>query len=103
MSGGPDGVGDLPFVGGPTNPVTMDVPVLSTLGRVVDSMGVGVSRLGIVVTTAKGHVVATGMTDSDGFFVMALPMAGELELAVIGTGVADVPVAAGVPVLIVLP
>lgn len=102
QSGDPGGAGDIPFTGGPTNPVTFDVPVLSTLGRVVDSAGVGISRLSVVVTSAKGYVVGTGMTDGAGFFVLVLPVEAKLELAVLGTGVADVPVAAGVPVLIVL-
>lgn len=123
QAGGPDGVGDLPFsvdlfvrlgagsdgvawvplAAGSRSHTTIDVSFPSTASRVVDRLGAGIPQLTVAVTSGEGHVVATGMTDSDGFFVMALPMAGELELAVIGTGVADVPVAPGVPVLIVLP
>jgi hypothetical protein len=101
--GGPDGAGGIPFTGGPSVPNSFIVPVQLTLGRVVDLQGVGVARLSVVVTSDKGAVVAAGMTDLDGFFVLSLPIGMGLELAIIGTGVADLPVKAGVPVLIVLP
>jgi hypothetical protein len=104
MGGDSDGAGGIPFAGSPVNPIAHSgTTLLTTIGRVEDLQGAGISGLSLVVTCAKGDVVAAGMTDAEGFFVLGLPVEVELELAILGTGVADVPVEAGVPVLIVLP
>jgi hypothetical protein len=95
MGGDSDGAGGIPFAGSPVNPIAHSGTTLLTT--------IGISGLSLVVTCAKGDVVAAGMTDAEGFFVLGLPVEAELELAILGTGVADVPVEAGVPVLIVLP
>lgn len=104
FGGDSDGAGGIPFAGGPVNPTSHGgATLLTTIGRVEDLQGAGTPDLSLVVTSAKGEVVAVGMTDAEGFFLLGLPVAANLELAILGTGVADVPVEAGVPVLIVLP
>jgi len=101
-AGGPDGVGGIPYTSGPLPP-DVTVPFVQTIGLVVDSEATAMPGVAVVVLSAEGSVVATGLTDECGLFVLDLPLIAGLTVSLPLNGVSELPIEAGVPVLIVVP
>ena len=99
----PGSVGGIPYAGGPQSSSGITVPYLLTLGLVVDSARVSIPDVPVVVMSADGTIVATGITDDLGLFSVKLPSIAGLTVSLPMNGVNEVPIEAGVPVLIVVP
>jgi hypothetical protein len=102
-SGDPDGVGGIPYAGGPQSSSSVLVPCLLTLGLVMDSTSTCVPGVVFVITSADGVVLASGQTDEQGLFAVTLPSINGLTISLPLNGVSEFPIEAGVPVLIVVP
>ena len=101
--GDPDGAGGIPYAGPPLSPLFLKMPHAITVGLVVEPGGAPIGRVPIVVLAKSGAVVGAGMTDDDGVFEINLPVTTGLTATLPLNGVANVPIHAGVPLVIVVP
>ncbi len=87
-SGGSDGGGIVPFTPSPV--------------RLVDSEGLGVSLVWVVVRNAMGDIVAVDKTNASGLAVIVTEGPQGVMLDAVQVGVAGVPFAPGTNILVVV-
>lgn len=102
VSGGSDGVGGIPYAGGPQS-ANFTVPYLLTIGLVVDSGECAVPNAPVIVMASEGTIIGATFTDDSGLFAIVLPATAGLTVSLPLNGVVDYPIEAGTPVLIVVP
>ena len=103
LTGGSDGAGGIPYAGGPHSSSAIKVPHLITLGLVVDSAEAAIPYVPVVVMSSQGTIVAAEVTDDCGLFAVDLPVTAGLTVSLPMSGVNELPIEAGVPILIVVP
>jgi len=102
-SGDPDGVGGIPYSGGPSSVDDISVLEVLTMGLVVDLDRVAIPHTPVVVLSKDAVVVGECITDDQGVFKLSLPVTGGMTVALPSNGVDGIPIEAGQSLLIVVP
>ena len=93
----PGGVGGVPFSS------SAHVVMVPTAGLLLDSSRSPIGGAVVTIAGPLGGCIGTAITATDGTFTCLLPNEGLCTLSLPALGVFDIPVDAGVPVLIVVP
>jgi hypothetical protein len=99
----PGGAGGIPYAGAPGTNSVATIPILLTIGLVIDGSELGMAGVPVVVQSASGSVDVVVVTGADGQLSLQLPDVAGLSASLPLNGVFDVPIQAGNPFLIVVP
>jgi len=101
--GGSDGVGGIPALLGASVCSGPIDPSLPTVGLVVNSNDAPIAHAPILILALDGSVISATATDDLGEFVVSVPQMSGLALTLPTLDVFDIPMVAGVPLLVVVP
>ena len=90
---GSGGVGGIPFT----------AHFATTVGLILDSTNAPIASAPVLVLASNGTPIAGATTDELGAFVLTLPKVAGLTLVLPSLGIADVPVVACHPLLVIVP
>jgi len=101
IKGDPDSAGSIPYVGAPNPMIT--VPLKTTIGLVVDAERHPAAGVPVVVMHQGEMVIVQAVTSASGIFSFQLPEVSGMTLSLPMNGIFDLPVEAGVPIVVVVP
>ena len=103
-TGDPDGVGGIPqALPGSVGGIPFTAHFATTAGLILDSTNAPIAGTPVLVFASNGTPIGAATTDELGAFVLTLPKVAGLTLVLPSLGIADVPVVAGHPLLVIVP